>query len=382
MITIHEDLCAVPREAWNALVGDGSPFLDWDFLRALEETGRVGGRSGWWPRHLASWAGDGNARRLVAAMPLYVKAHSHGEFVYDWSWAEAAHRLGRRYYPKLVAAVPFSPVAGARLLVAADEDRPTRMRELLQAVDELAAGIGAASFGVLFPDVDEAAELEALGLQLRPGLRHRFRNEGYATFDDFLGRFTSKRRAQIRRERAELARNGVTFEALVGDDVGPALVDDIHDCYRLTVDKYPWGHPYLNRAFFARLVDRWRRHLHLIVARRHGQLVGMSINARKGPALYGRYWGGDETVAFLHFAACYYEPIAWCIDNGVGMFDPGAGGEHKGPRGFVAESQPSAHRVYDPVLGPLLGRAMQREQALLGPEIERLAREDSPFKRA
>lgn len=381
MLRVHESIRQIPREAWNALVGAGSPFLDWDFLVALEDTGCASARKGWQPLHLAVWT-DEPAARLVAAAPLYLKGHSHGEFVYDWSWAEAAHRLGRPYYPKLVAAVPFSPVAGARFLVAAGEDRAARMRELLAGADELARETKASALHVLFPDAAEADELAALGLQLRPGLRHRFRNEGYATFDDFLSRFTSKKRAQIKRERAEVARAGITFRRLLGDDVRPELVDAMHECYRATVDKYPWGHPYLNRPFFAQLVETFRRHLHLVVADKDGRVIGMSINVHKGPALYGRYWGGEEGHPFLHFAACYYEPIAWCIEQGVAMFDPGAGGEHKAPRGFLAESQPSAHRIHDPVLGPILGRAMAREQAMLTAALAEIRAQDSPFKRA
>jgi len=381
VIEVHEHIGEVPRDAWNALVGDGSPFLDWDFLHALEETGCVTPKKGWKPLHLTAWT-DEPARRLVAAVPLYLKGHSHGEFVYDWAWAEAAHRMGRPYYPKLVAAVPFSPVAGARFLVAPGQDRAARLQELLAIADGLAQELGATGLHVLFPDIAEAEELVQAGLAIRPGLRHRFRNEGYATFEDFLGRFTSKKRAQIRRERAEVRRAGISLATLVGDDVRAEHVDAMHACYRATVDKYPWGHPYLNRPFFARLVETFRRHLHLVVARKEGRVIGMSINVHKGAALYGRYWGGEEGHAFLHFAACYYEPIAWCIEQRVAMFDPGAGGEHKAPRGFLAESQPSAHRLYDPVLGSLLGRAMERERAVLLPALDQIRAQDSPFKRA
>lgn len=381
VVRVHENIGEIPRDAWNGLVGDGSPFLDWDFLHALEYTGCASVRKGWRPLHLTI-ASDDPGGPLLAAVPLYLKGHSHGEFVYDWAWAEASHRMGRQYYPKLVAAVPFSPVAGARFMIAPGQDRAARMRELLAAADDLARELGASGLHVLFPELEEADELERIGMEIRPGLRHRFRNEGYATFDDFLGRFTSKKRAQIRRERSELARSGVAFETLVGDDLHAGLVDAIHECYRATVDKYPWGHPYLNRPFFARLVETFRRHLHLVVARKEGRVVGMSINVHKGGGLYGRYWGGEEGHAFLHFAACYYEPIAWCIEHGVGVFDPGAGGEHKAPRGFLAESQPSAHRIYDPVLQPLLGRAMARERAMLRAALDQIRDQDSPFKRA
>lgn len=380
-VEVRERIGDVPRDAWNALVGDGSPFLDWDFLHALEDTGCATARKGWRPLHLTTWT-DAPLRRLVAAMPLYLKGHSHGEFVYDWAWAEAAQRLGRPYYPKLVAAVPFSPVAGARLLVAPGEDRAAHMQALLAAADDLARELGASGLHVLYPDLAEAEELERLGLALRPGLRHRFRNEGYATFADFLGRFTAKKRAQIRRERLEVERAGITFETRTGDDVRPELVDAMHACYRATVDKYPWGHPYLNRPFFARIVDTFRRHLHLVVARKEGRVIGMSINVHKGGALYGRYWGGEDGHAFLHFSACYYEPIDWCIQHGVGVFDPGAGGEHKAPRGFLVESQPSAHRLHDPVLASLLGRAMERERAMLSSSLDEIRAQDSPFKRA
>jgi uncharacterized protein len=381
VIRLHEDLESVPREAWDALVGTGSPFLEWDFLRALEESGCVGhagpGRpsTGWLPRHLTVW----EAERLVAAAPLYLKLHSHGEFVFDWSWAELSHRLGRRYYPKLVAAVPFSPVAGQRFLVAPEQDRPARQRQMLEAIDALCTESRLSGLHVLFPELTHAEELAALGLELRQGVRHRWRNEGYATFDDFLSRFPSKKRTQIRRERAELARSGVRVEVRVGDAVGPELVDPMHRFYGVTVDKFAWGHRYLNRHFFALLVERWRRNLHLVIAWQGDDMVGMSINVHKGGALYGRYWGGVE-IPYLHFEVCYYQPIEWCIARGMQMFDPGAGGEHKGPRGFVAEAQPSVHRLYDPELAQVLSQYLPRERAAYEREIEQMRR-DGPFKK-
>jgi predicted N-acyltransferase len=373
-LRFHDDLSSVARDDWNDLVGDGSPFLEWDFLRALEEAGCVEGASGWIPRHLTVHDGE----RLVGAAPLYVKLDGQGEFVFDHAWAELSRRLGRRYYPKLVAAVPFTPVAGSRLLVSAGEDRCRSLSRMLRAIDGLATQAGLSGLHVLFPDGAHADELERLGLMVRPGVRHRWRNEGYRSFEDFLARFRSRRRASIRRERAKLASEGIRLEVLEADRISGDLVPTMHRFYRATVDKHLWGLRHLNRRFFELLAERWRKNLHVVVARQGERVVGLSINAKKSGALYGRYWGGED-IPFLHFEVCYYRPIEWCIEHGYSVFDPGAGADHKAPRGFVAEAQPSAHRLYDAELADLIGRHLSRERDQWGLRIEEMRR-GSPLK--
>lgn len=342
----HDGVCELPRDEWNALVGGESPFLEWEWLSALEEGGAVDPERGWAARPLVARE-DG---RLVAACPLYAKGHSEGEFVFDWSWADAARRAGIRYYPKLLVGVPFTPVAGARLLVAPGEDAPRRRSELAAALRALCTRWELSSVHVNFCREEELVVLGAEGFLPRMGLQYHWHNEGYRSFDDFLGRLRSRRRNQIRRERRVLAEAGIRVEVHRGDEIPDELFEATFAFYRATVTEHPYGRQYLDWPVFEKLRERFRHRLCFLVARRGEEILGGTFNVEKGDTLYGRYWGALAPVRFLHFEVCYYRAIEYCIERGLARFEPGAGGEYKQMRGFDARPTWSAHYLADPRL--------------------------------
>lgn len=353
-----ESVRELPREEWNALVGDGSPFLEWEWLASLEEAGCVGGRTGWAPRPLVAREGG----RLVAACPLYVKGNSEGEFVFDWGWAEAAQRVGISYYPKLLIGAPFSPVTGARFLSAPGQDRRAWIRRFAQALQEICAGNELSSVHVNFLLDDEREELEAAGFLLRSGFQYHWRNRAFASFDDYLASLTSKRRNQAKRERRELGEQGVAIDALTGAALGDEVFDAMYEIYLSTISSNPWGRQYLNRKLFHLLRERWKHRLCFMRARVGDELIAGTINVQKGNALYGRYWGALRPLRHLHFNVCYYAGIAHCIEQGLTRFEPGAGGEYKQLRGFDATATWSAHYLADPRLRDGVARFLEAER--------------------
>lgn len=366
MIDVLESWSAVDPAGWDALVGDGSPFLEHAFLAGLEQEGCAVPRAGWAPRPVLVRDPDGS---LVAGAPGWLKAHSMGEFVYDHGWANAAERAGHRYYPKLIAAVPFTPVTGSRLLVRPDQDAPARRRQLLEGLAR--AATGATALHLLFDPEDESAWAESVGLFSRLQYQFHWNNAGYTTFDDWLrDAFDSDRRNTIRRERKEVARS-VTLEVIEGPD--PAIVDVLYGFYTSTCRQFgPWGHVYLTRKFFRHLAEAWSHRLHAVVARRDGVVVAGAFNVRKGDRLYGRYWGCSETIRFLHFEVCYYAPVAWCIERGLQTFEPGHGGEHKYRRGFLPVITRSSHRFVDPRLNAAFEQHARQEAAIVRAEVAQL----------
>jgi predicted N-acyltransferase len=351
---------------WNALVGGDSPFLEWEWLASLEEAGSVGPETGWAPRPLLLR----EAGRLVAACPLYVKGHSEGEFVFDWGWADAASRAGIAYYPKLLVGVPFTPVGGACLLTAPGEDRPRRMRQLAEALAELCRGNGLSSAHVNFCRPDEHEALAEAGFLPRTGLQYHWANPGSASFEDWLGTLRSKRRNQVRRERRELAEQGVSIERLAGAAISEPLTATMYEIYLSTVRHNPWGRQYLNARFFELLVERFRERLCFVVARAGGETVAGTVNVQKGDALYGRYWGALRPLRHLHFNVCYYAGIEHCIEHGLARFEPGAGGEYKQLRGFDAVPTWSFHWIADPRLRRAVAHFLERERAETGHAID------------
>ncbi len=377
-IELLEGVAAVPRDTWNALVGDESPFLEWDWLASLERSGAVGASTGWLPRPLVAREGE----RLLAACPLYLKSHSEGEFVFDWSWAEAAQRAGIRYYPKLLVGVPFTPVAGARFLVAPGEDRAVWVRRLAAALRQLCGDRALSGAHVNFCRSDEAEALRAedgSGFLLRMGLQYQWRNEGYGSFDDYLARFRSKRRNQIRRERRELAAQGVTIDALAGEAIPDALLGPLFRCYLATVDAHFYGRRYLNERFFELLGQGFRERLCCLVARRAGDVVGATLNVQKGDTLYGRYWGALAPVRHLHFNVCYYAAVEYCIERGLARFEPGAGGDYKYLRGFDPQPTLSLHYLAEPRLASAVSHFLAAERREAQATIDAL-RDRSPLK--
>ncbi len=348
----------VRREEWDALVGDGSPFLEWGWLASLEEAGCVGGETGWSPQHLALYQDE----QLVAACPLYLKTNSEGEFVFDYAWANAAYRGGIEYYPKMLVAIPFTPASGIRFLVAPHLDRGGIIRALGKALRDLCHEHEISSVHVNFCEEDEADALADVGFVERKGFQYKWRNHGYESFDDYLSALRHKRRKEIKRERRILHDQGIEISALVGDEIPDEVYPEIYRLYLTTVDKYAWGRRYLTESFFDLLKERFRQNLCFLVARRQGEVVAGTFNVQKSGALYGRYWGTYQEIRHLHFNVCYYATIEHCIATRVERFEPGAGGEFKWLRGFDAEATRSMHYLRDPRLGEAVSRYLDGER--------------------
>jgi uncharacterized protein len=365
-LRVLERVRDVPAEAWDALVGaDSSPFVEHAWLDALEQTGCVGEDTGWTAAHLSLWRGE----LLVAASPSYLKMNSEGEFVFDWSWADFAHQAGIRYYPKIVVAVPFTPATGDRVLVAPGEDRATMTRIVAEAAREWCKRAGASGVHVLFPREEEASAWEASGYLRREGIQFHWHREGACTFDDYLARFSSKQRNQIKRELRGVSSAGVVVETLAPEQHSHEIARTMHALYESTIDKHGvWGRMYLNERFFGRVIDTFRSRLAWVVARdaASGNVLGGAFNVARGSRLYGRYWGARGRglhVPFLHFVVCYYAGIRCCIERGIDVFEPGAGGEYKRVRGFSPTLTPSAHWLADARLRAALKPALERERA-------------------
>ena len=352
-----EGVAEVPREEWNELVGDGSPFLEWEWLASLEESGAVGPQTGWGPKPLVAREGG----RLVAACPVYVKGHSEGEFVFDWGWADAAYRAGIDYYPKLLVGVPFTPVTGARLLTAPGADRPLWCARLAAALREICRANQLSGAHVNFCLDDEGDALAGADFMPRLGVQYHFQNRGYRSFDDYLAGLRSKRRNQVRREQRTLAEQGVTLETLTGDQIPDELFPVMYRIYLTTIRDNPWGREYLNEAFFELLRERFRHRMCFVVARQEDEIVAGTVNVQKG-SLYGRDWGAFRPLRNLHFNVCYYAGIEHCIREGLDRFEPGAGGSYKQPRGFDAHPTLSFHLLTDPRLAQAVAQFLERER--------------------
>ncbi len=348
----------LPASEWNALVGDGSPFLEWEFLASLEEAGCVGGRSGWAPRPLVARENG----RLVAAAPLYLKEHSEGEFVFDWGWADAAERAGISYYPKMLVAVPFTPAAGERFLVAEGADRPVWTERLAAALLEVCRQGEFSGIHVNFCRESDVEPLRAQGFELRVGVQYQWRNDGYRDSSDWLARFRSKRRNQIKRERREVAESGVVIETFAGESIPDDLFEPMFRFYLATVRGRVWGRQYLNRRFFELLRERFKHRLCFIVARAGDELIAGTFNVQKGDTLWGRYWGATREIRNLHFEVCYYAAVEHCIANGLARFEPGAGGDYKQMRGFDGEPTYSLHWLAEPRLREAVRRFLAEER--------------------
>ena len=358
----------LPADAWNTLAGD-SPFLQHAFLHALEATECVGPHIGWEPVHLALFRGD----RLDAAMPLYVKHHSWGEFVFDWAWADAYRRHGLAYYPKLVCCVPFSPVPGPRLLAKNDADRAV----LIQAALKLTRDLNCSSFHILFPTKPDHAVLDATPLMHRSGFQFHWFNAGYGNFDDFLAALTHDKRKKIRQERKKLASLGVGFRWVEGRDSTDADWEHFYRCYADTYARHR-SEPHLNRAFFANLRQSMPDNLVLIVAEKNGEPIASSFCIKDQQRLYGRHWGTLEYVPGLHFETCYQQGIEYAIVHGLQVFEGGAQGEHKLARGLVPTATHSWHWLEHAEFRDAVDRFLERETDAIAHYIDEL---EGPFRR-
>jgi predicted N-acyltransferase len=368
----------VEAVAWRALEPPDFPFFDYEFLRALERSGSIGGASGWSPVYLLCKDGE----RLLGALCLYLKTNSYGEYVFDWEWARAYREHGLSYYPKLVAAVPFTPATGPKLLTRLDLDGTRRAavsRALLDAARELAEELGVSSSHALFLPEEEVGEFAGQGYAVRHSLQFHWRNRGYEAFSDYLGALTSKRRRQIARERRQLEEEGLRIERLTGKELSAEHAAIMNRFYLATSDR-KWGSPYLTGAFFAEVFRMMGDRVLLVLARDgRGRPIAGTLNFHKGRTLYGRYWGAVQDRRNLHFELCYYQTIEFAIERGLTLFEAGAQGEHKHARGFLPSLTYSAHRIQHPAFRRAIEQYLSMEKSMLADEIAYYA-DHYPYK--
>ena len=373
---VHDRVADIGREAWDACASPtGDPFVSFDFLDACEASGSAAPREGWAGRHLAL---RNETDRVLGVMPLWLKGHSQGEYVFDHSWADAYQRAGGRYYPKLLAAVPFTPVTGPRFLAHPEADAATVRQALLQGAVALTERLGVSSLHINFPTQDDWTAMGAAGLLQRRDMQYVWRNGGYATFDDFLSALSSSRRKAIRRERRE-ARVGLDIRVLTGADITEAHWDAFFAFYMDTGER-KWGRPYLTRDFFARLGATMADRIALVMAFRDGAAIAGALNLIGRDALYGRQWGALEEVPFLHFELCYYQAIEFAISRGLSRVEAGAQGEHKIARGYLPSPVFSAHFIADPALREPVARYLDGERPAVAAEIDAMTEALSPFR--
>jgi uncharacterized protein len=349
-------IAQIDAASWNALA-NGQPFLRHEFLLALEDSGCTVPRTGWAARHLVINDARG---RPIGALPLYRKSHSRGEFVFDFSWANAYAQHGVQYYPKLLSAVPFTPVRGPRLLVRPDADLKATTQLLIKAAIDYARSEKLSSWHVLFPTDETAEHLAEADLILRRDCQFHWFNQGYDSFDAFLATFTAEKRKKAKRERRRVFEAGIEFDTLHGGDMNDALWEAVYPFYADTF--YRHGHdPYLNLDFFKRIAACMPERMMLKVARVGTERIAVAIFFVGDDALFGRYWGAGGNYHSLHFETCYYQGIEYCIEKKLQRFEPGTQGEHKVPRGFVPTLMSSAHFVADPRFAEAIRDFAKRE---------------------
>lgn len=376
-----KSITEVGQAQWNALAEPlATPFLEWQWLRQLEISKSTTAETGWLPYHLTIWSDD----RLVAAAPLYIKAHSAGEFVFDHAWADVARHLKISYYPKLVGMSPFTPMIGYRFLMAPEENEDQLTRQMVIEIEQLCDQLKISGCSFLFVDPQWRKMMIRHGFISWLHQSFSWRNAGYQSFDDYLAVFNSNQRRNIKRERRSIENQGVYLEAFTGAKISQALLAMIYPFYEHTNDKFgPWGCKYLKRPFFEGLADGYDHRLLLLAAfKKTGpdSPIGLSLLVHKRDRLFGRYWGCSNEIKHLHFNACYYSPIEWAIANGISRFDPGMGGYHKTRRGFTAVGNYSLHRFFDQRLEQVMNAHIEKINQLEQDQIDELNR-DLPFAR-
>ena len=365
------DACANPDPATH------NPFLAHAFLKALEVSGCVGDkRTGWLPHHIVLNDGHGG---IAGCVPCYVKLNSAGEYVFDYGWAEAYQRAGGAYYPKLQVAVPFTPVPGRRLLVRPGPDAERRQKLLAAAAVEVARRLGASSLHLTFLTEEEWRALGAQGFLQRTDQQFHWRNEGYAKFDDFLARLSSRKRKTVRKERAEALGRGLTIERITGADLREEHWDAFFAFYQDTGSR-KWGHPYLNRRFFSLLGEAMADGCLLVMAKRDNRYIAGALNLIGGDCLYGRYWGAIEHHPCLHFEVCYYQAIDYAIEHGLARVEAGAQGEHKLARGYMPVTTYSAHWIANAAFRTAIANYLDSEREHVAETVEALA-EFGPYRK-
>ncbi len=372
---IVSSLSEIGQADWDALVAlqeNPNPFLSFAFLHALHESGSATPETGWQPQYIALYDKD---ERLAAALPLYVKGHSYGEYVFDWAWANAYQEHGLDYYPKLLSAIPFTPVSGPRLLA---RDAIARAA-LVDVLVKTQKATDVSSTHVLFPPDEQAKQLADAGFLLRSGVQFHWMNAGYATFDEFLATLEQKKRKNVRAERRKVREAGVSLRRVRGPDITDEEWRFFTRCYRNTYSEH-FSKPYLNLDFFRRIGKTMPDNLLLVIAERDGHPIAASLVVHDATTLYGRYWGALEHVPCLHFEAAYYQPLEFCIEQGIQVFEGGAQGEHKMARGFLPTRTWSAHWLAHPSFLDAVARFLEREAGGIDDYIDEL-NDRNPFRR-
>ncbi|VAW98285.1 FIG110192: hypothetical protein [hydrothermal vent metagenome] len=371
---IIEKLSTINLIDWNRVAGPTNPFIQYEFLIALENN-RCLDEYGWHSRHIVLYDDDD---QLVAAMPMYLKDNSYGELVFDWAWADAYHRAGIPYYPKLVTAIPYTPATGPRILVDENQDYETCAKQLTHFAIKHAESINASSLHWLFTNKRDTDFLRSQGHPMRLGCQFHWQNLPYENFDDFLSHMSSSKRKKIKRERRQVKEQGIEIEIRHGDEMDDSLWKIYHDFYTSTFDKKS-GMATLSRDFFQELGETMPRNVVIVFAKYQNQYIASAFNLRDQTTLYGRHWGCSEEFHSLHFEACYYQGLDYCIQHGLQRFEPGAQGEHKISRGFLPSDTWSAHWIAHPEFNQVIQNYTQQEQQGMQHYIDSLC-DHSPFK--
>jgi predicted N-acyltransferase len=374
-IKIINKISDVPSQDWDACAGQSNPFVSHAFLFALEESGSVTNKTGWLPQHLL--VNDEN-NQLVACMPIYLKNHSYGEYIFDWGWAEAYNRAGGNYYPKLQAAVPFTPATGPRMLVREGaSDRYYQV--LMNGVIQLAQKHKASSLHITFPTKDQWDRLGVSGFIKRTSKQFHWENKDYTDFDDFLSELTSRKRKAIKKERRQVLEQGIQLKCLTGKELTEDYWDVFYQYYLDTIDR-KWGHSYLTRDFFSILGKTMSDVAMLVIAEHQGKRVAGALNLIGTDTIFGRNWGCSETFKFLHFEACYYQAIEFAIEKKLKWVEAGAQGPHKIQRGYLPREVYSAHWIADPKFREAVEQFIKQERREVDYEINGLM-EYSPYRK-
>lgn len=372
-ILVANSLVDIPAAEWNALT-DNNPTLQHAWLQGMVAAGCTNASTGWLPQFILLMREIEGREKLAGAIPLYMKSHSYGEYVFDWAWADAYQRAGLDYYPKLLCAVPFTPCQGTRIMAATSDDRAC----LLDALLTIANDSDVSSLHVLFATATEHAQLVARGLQTRHVVQFHWHNDRFIDFDDFLSRMNHDKRKKIRQQRRAIKDANITFMHKTGAAISDTDWDFFHDCYVRTYHAHR-STPYLNRAFFHYIGEHMADKVLLVIAMRDDTPIAVSMNLFNAQTLYGRYWGATEYVPNLHFETCYYQTLEFCIARGIHVFEGGAQGEHKLARGFKPVDCMSAHWIRDERFSHAIGDFLRREANGISRYVDELS-EHQPFK--
>ena len=367
----------VDASKWNTVAGVDYPFTRHEFLKALEDSQATHPNTGWQAQHALLYRDN----VLIAILPLYIKHHSYGEYVFDHAWANAYQQHGLDYYPKLLSAIPFTPATGQRLCYLADEDPQEICQFIFKAVEKHAKELSISSWHLLFPQQEISQLFNTIGAKQRIGVQFHWQNQNYQSFDDFLSTFSSRKRKNLKKERRRISEQGIDIEVYEGANIPPSLWETFYQFYQMTYSKLSGHGGYLTQSFFEKIAESMPEHLVLVIARHQDQTIAAALNFRDSNTLYGRYWGCSKELDQLHFEACYYQGIEYCIKHNIAKFDPGAQGEHKIQRGFNPVYTYSNHLILDSRFKTAIDDFLQQEK----PHIKRYhqqAQQYLPFKKA